>query len=97
VPRILAKSGSAGGVIWPSSAPSVGGDDAVLQWTSQYGLPRQMTHAAVTVAAVALAATTGHRRHGLIGLVVLLILIAGVAYYFWRRRSMRRQRGDEQH
>lgn len=54
----------------------------------------QMPHAAIT-AALVLAATTGHRRHGFIGLVLLLIVIAGVAYYFWRRRKVRQERDKQ--
>src|SRR5665213_1562389 len=96
VQLILAKSGSAGGVIWPSSAPSVEGDGAIPQWTSQYGQPRRMTHTAVTVAAVALAATTGHRRHRLIGRPTYphrrgrLLLLASTQHETatWRRAAL---------
>ena len=51
-----------------------------------------MPHAALMAVALVLDATTGHQRHGFIGLVLLLVIIAGVAYYFWRRRQAQRER-----
>jgi hypothetical protein len=50
----------------------------------------------LTITTLALTlATTAHRRHApLVGLV-LLIIIAGLVYYTWRRRKLRRQRGDD--
>jgi hypothetical protein len=52
-----------------------------------------MPHTAIT-AALVLAATTGHRPHGFVGVVLLLIVTAGVAYYFWRRRKATRERDE---
>jgi hypothetical protein len=52
-----------------------------------------MLHAAIT-AALVLAATTGHRPHGFIGVVLVLIVTAGVAYYFWWRRKTQRERDE---
>jgi hypothetical protein len=53
----------------------------------------QMPHAAIT-AGLVLAATTGHRPHGLIGVVLVLIVTAGVGYYFWWRRKTQRERDE---
>ena len=52
-----------------------------------------MLHAAIT-AALVLAARTGHRPHGFIGVVLVLIVTAAVAYYFWRRRKTQRERDE---
>jgi hypothetical protein len=52
-----------------------------------------MPQAAIT-AALVLAATTGHRPHGFIGVVLVLIVTAGVAYYFWWRRKTQRERDE---
>ena len=52
-----------------------------------------MLHAAIT-AALVLVATTGHRPHGFIGVVLVLIVTAGVAYYFWWRRKTQRERDE---
>jgi len=49
-----------------------------------------MPHPAIT-AALVLAATTGHRPHGFIGVLIFLIVTAGVVYYFWWRRKAGRE------
>lgn len=49
---------------------------------------------AVTTAALVLAATTGHRSHGFVGVVLASIVTAGVAYYFWWRRKTQRERDE---
>jgi hypothetical protein len=52
-----------------------------------------MPHTAIT-AALVLAATTGHRPHGFIGVALVLIVTAGVVYYFWWRRKATRERDE---
>lgn len=52
-----------------------------------------MLHAATT-AALVLAAITGHRPHGFVGVLVFLIVTAGVGYYFWWRRKTERERDE---
>jgi len=52
-----------------------------------------MPHAAIT-AALALAATAGHRPHGFIGTALAVIVTAGVVYYFWWRRKSTRERDE---
>ena len=55
-----------------------------------------MTQAAVAIAWAVLAATSGHRRHGPVGVgVLLIIIIAGVTYYFLRRRRTRQHEHEQ--
>jgi hypothetical protein len=54
-----------------------------------------MAYASKT-ATLVLVATTGHRPHGFIGVLLVLIVTAGVAYYFWWRRKTQRER-DARH
>lgn len=53
-----------------------------------------MPHAA-TMAALVLAATTGHRPHGAVGAVILVVVTGVVVYYFWRRRKASERERDE--
>jgi uncharacterized membrane protein len=43
------------------------------------------------IVAAALAATTTHHRRGAAVAFVVLIVIAGLGYYAWRQRSLRRR------
>jgi hypothetical protein len=41
--------------------------------------------------AAALAATTTHHRRGAAVAFIVLVVIAGLGYYAWRQRSLRRR------
>jgi uncharacterized membrane protein len=43
------------------------------------------------IVAAALAATTTHHRRGAAVAFVVLIVIAGLGYYAWRQRSLRKR------
>jgi hypothetical protein len=43
------------------------------------------------IVAAALAATTTHHRRGAAVAFIVLIVIAGLGYYAWRQRSLRRR------
>ena len=44
-----------------------------------------------SIVAAALAATTTHHRRGAAVAFIVLIVIAGLGYYAWRQRSLRRR------
>src|SRR5579863_5315046 len=54
----------------------------------------QMAHAA-PLAALGLAAATGHRPRGTLGALILVVVTGVVVYYFWRRRKASERDRDE--
>jgi hypothetical protein len=46
--------------------------------------------------AAALAATTTHHRRGAAVAFVVLIVIAGLGYYAWRQRSLRKRYEEQE-
>jgi uncharacterized BrkB/YihY/UPF0761 family membrane protein len=46
--------------------------------------------------AAALAATTTHHRRGVAVAFVVLIVIAGLGYYAWRQRSIRKRYEEQE-